>query len=338
MPVFNGEKYLLEAVKSILNQTYNIFELIIIDDGSKDGTWDILQSFCDHRICLIKNTNNMGVSRSRNLGIIRSKGKYIAFMDADDLSLPKRLERQVAFMEKNPEIGICGSWAEIIGSDRKFRMKRPINHDYLRIGLLFKSCFIHSSVMIRGAFFKYHKLYFKPNFEPSEDYELWVHSSSLFKMANIPEVLVYYRIHNQQASNVSRAIQEDNMRIIMKAQIEALNIEDSDEDFFLHESLVVGSYINIPDFPVKLEKWFLKLINANQKASIYPEKAFVYYLASLFFLACRKGNMISYLISLFVQIDSENQHGLEWISRVNFRLIGIINSLYLALKRNDRLF
>jgi glycosyltransferase involved in cell wall biosynthesis len=337
MPVYNCEKYLYEAVNSILNQTLNTFEFIIIDDNSSDMSWEILQSFHDDRITLIKNESNLGPYMARNIGLEKAKGRYIALMDADDISLANRLERQVACMEANPEVGICGTWARAIDGEHQI-MKRSLNHDYIRIGLLFKFCLINPTVMLRSLFFKERNLSFNTFLRVAGDYEMWVRSSKYFKMTNIPEVLLLYRIHKQQISFTSSREQVNTSNLVMKAQIKALGIDATEEELELHGGLVNGSYMTIPDFPVRFEKWFLKLINANHEALIYPEKIFTSYLASLFFLSCRKGNFINYLTSLSCKIESKDQHIYVLKSRIKFRLIGIIHSLYLAFKRNERLF
>ena len=120
MSVYNGEKYLERAIKSILNQTFKDFEFLIINDGSTDNSVKIIQSFNDLRLRLIHNESNIGLIKTLNKGLKLSNGKYIARMDCDDISLPKRLSIQASFMEKYPEIGVCGSWVKIIGLGKKF--------------------------------------------------------------------------------------------------------------------------------------------------------------------------------------------------------------------------
>ena len=132
MPVYNGEKYLKEAIESILNQTFKDFEFLIINDGSTDNSVKIIQSFNDLRIRLIHNESNIGLIKTLNKGLKLSNGKYIARMDCDDVSLPKRLSVQINFMEKHPEIGVCGSWVKIIGLEQKFINKYPQKHEEAR--------------------------------------------------------------------------------------------------------------------------------------------------------------------------------------------------------------
>ena len=115
MTVHNGEKHLSEAIDGILNQTFKDFEFLVIDDGSTDGSADIIQSYKDVRIRFISNGKNLSVPVSLNMGLNLARGEYIARMDCDDISLPQRLEKQVQFMDANPEVGVCGTWLETFG-------------------------------------------------------------------------------------------------------------------------------------------------------------------------------------------------------------------------------
>src|SRR3990167_9325600 len=136
MPVYNGKKYLKEAIESVLNQTFRDFEFLIIDDGSTDKSAEIIKSFNDARIRLERNVTNLGLIKTLNNGLTLSRGKYIARMDCDDISLPKRLSVQVNFMEKHPEIGICGSWVKVMGLKQEFVNRYPQKHEETRAYLL----------------------------------------------------------------------------------------------------------------------------------------------------------------------------------------------------------
>src|SRR5690606_29827801 len=109
MPVYNGEKYIKEAIRNILCQTFSNFELVIIDDGSTDSSIEIIQSIKDRRIRFLKNEKNQGIAYTRNVGLKEAKGEFLAWMDCDDLVEPNRLEIQINYLKNNPEIGICGT-------------------------------------------------------------------------------------------------------------------------------------------------------------------------------------------------------------------------------------
>lgn len=218
MSVYNCEKYLKYAVDSILNQTYKDFEFIIINDGSTDKSREILESYKDDRIKLFNNKNK-GLTKSLNEAIGYSKGEYIARIDADDIALPERFEKQVKFLDSNPEIVMCGTWADFINEDgeilREFR--RPVTDRDIKREIVFHNPFIHPSVMMRKSVFDKIGLY-DESFRHAQDYELWTRIVTKFKTANIPEKLLRYRLLKEgitQSNNLK--IRIDNFRIRWRA-------------------------------------------------------------------------------------------------------------------------
>lgn len=197
MPVYNGERFLREAIESILKQTYSDFEFIIINDGSTDKTDEIVRSYNDPRIVYIKNDKNLGLSKSFNTGIDAARGKYIARMDADDVCAPKRFERQLQFLERRPGVDIVGSNLRFI--DEKSRplsnFKRQADHIDIKFSSLFSTPMMHPTIMGKTSVFKTH--HYNEALSNSEDYELW--SRLLFKtdthFANIHEPLLFYRTY-----------------------------------------------------------------------------------------------------------------------------------------------
>lgn len=196
LPVYNGEKYLVEAIESILNQSYQKFELIIINDGSKDRSLSIIKKFKDGRIKFYNQTNK-GLAKTLNRGISLAKGIYIGRQDQDDYSYPKRLEKQVDFLNKNPKCGLVGTWAEIWEKDNKKThrsLKHPSRNKLLQFFLLFNNPFVHSSTMIRKKALVEVGLYSTDkDRQPPEDYELWSRIAQKYELANIPEILHAYR-------------------------------------------------------------------------------------------------------------------------------------------------
>lgn len=196
MPVLNGERYLKEAIESILHQTLNDLEFIIINDGSIDKTGEILDEIKDERVKVITHPQNWGLSKSINQGIKLSGGMYIARMDADDLSLPQRLASEVNFLEQNPLIGIIGSAAIMINEkgERMGQVSKPLSHKTLKWQSLFSTPLLHPTIMARSEVLKNNL--FDETFHNSEDYELW--SRLIFErnieIANLKEPLLYYRV------------------------------------------------------------------------------------------------------------------------------------------------
>jgi len=195
MPVYNCPNYVGEAIDSILDQTFCDFELIIIDDGSTDSTPEELDRFTDPRIRRYRQ-HNQGLAATLNRAISLSKAPFLARQDQDDLSLPERLQKQVLYMQANPECGLLGSWAQIMETNKLSNRyhRHPSSDCELRYGLLFNNPFVHSSVMLRKSVICQLGGYSTdPERQPPEDYELWSRISRISKLANIPEVLLIYR-------------------------------------------------------------------------------------------------------------------------------------------------
>ena len=195
LPVYNGLPYLEEALDSVLTQSFRDFELIVINDGSSDGSAAIIENLHDLRIRFFQQTNK-GLATTLNRAISLARGKYIARQDQDDVSLPSRFERQVAFLDANPDVGMVGTSAEIwVGNERTNRfLSHPTDDAALKFGLLFDNHFVHSSVMIRQPVFERVGGYSEDSSrQPPEDYELWSRVMKKYKLANLPEVLLAYR-------------------------------------------------------------------------------------------------------------------------------------------------
>lgn len=232
------------AITSILSQTYKDFEIIIVDDASTDDTLDIAKAYArkDGRVVVVKNDNNLGAAGARNKGIQRAVGKYIAIMDADDIAHPKRLAKQVAFLENNPKVGLLGTaYRTIDGSGRTIQRISPLKTDKLiRWEMLLNSPFAHSSVTYRR------ELYLQTGGYPedhllSEDYELFYRMSAITKMANLKEALVYYRISPGGLSRTQNEIQFDwASRVSHQAIAQLMGAEF----IGLEETKALRSYLN----------------------------------------------------------------------------------------------
>ncbi len=206
MSVFNGKPYLSEAVESILHQTFADFEFIIIDDGSSDGTTEILEEYAekDSRIRLIRNDGNIGLTRSLNKGIQVASGKFIARQDADDVSLPERFEKQLHRFADDERLALLGSAYEVIdGEGNTSGVDRyPADDVSIRWQMMFHNGFAHSSVMIRRDVLASHKLSYNEECEFAQDYELWSRILEFGCGANIDEPLIRYRCHGLNAGDV----------------------------------------------------------------------------------------------------------------------------------------
>ena len=209
MAVYNERPYLEGAVRSILHQTFEDFEFIIVDDGSTDGSGEVLERFAetDDRIRLT-HQENQGISRSRNRGLSMAKGRYIAVMDGDDVSKPRRLGRQVQFLRTHPEVGVVGTKIKYIDADGQVTGEWPLptDPDVTSWKLLFNACLCHPSVMVRRSLLE--ELGGYAEWMPvGLDYELWTRAVQVSRLANLPETLLKLRRH-EGAVTVSRRTEQ----------------------------------------------------------------------------------------------------------------------------------
>lgn len=200
LPTFNSELHVEEAVLSILRQTFDDFELVVVDDGSTDRTPEIVSSFGDPRVRVERFARNRGISHALNHGIALSASRYIVRMDADDVSVPHRLATQVAYMEAHPDVGVCGTHMAGFG-DYECIFAYPTGHDELKVSLLSYNAIGHPSVVLRRAALAADGLRYRDRYRHAEDYDLWVRCAQRCRIANLPEPLVRYRVHDFQVSN-----------------------------------------------------------------------------------------------------------------------------------------
>lgn len=295
MPVYNCELYIKEAVDSILNQTFIDFEFLIIDDASTDETLAIIKSFCDPRIQLIEKPLNTGYTNSLNQGLKLAKGEYIARMDGDDISVPERFEKQVSFLDANPDIVLCGTLYKVIGMDKICQY--PLTHEEIKVKLI-SGCYIaHPTVMIRKSIFNLKGLEYDSLMEPAEDYDLWSRIVFLGKVANIGEVLLEYRIHANQTSALRNKSQLDianDIKVKMLKKI--IPIFPRSILLFEFENLNVTPKLFYNKLKESITLWN-SLLSENNKIQIYNPELFREYQKSeklfLFNLLYKKHNVAS---------------------------------------------
>jgi glycosyltransferase involved in cell wall biosynthesis len=237
MPVYKTAPYLREAMDSMLCQTFKDFELIVLNDCSPDNAEEILDAYDDSRIVRYKGENNVGLSNVLNVGIEMARGKYIARMDSDDISLPNRLQIQVDYLETHSEIDLVSVGMQLFGAKESVWI-RERNPEKVKIEALFHSPVLHASSMWRKDSFERHGLRFRQEMVPAEDYDLWTRAMLKgLKLVNLPEVLYEYRIHEAQAT-----VQTD------KTAAKSREVQMA----YLHESLPSLSDRNREAFPMKL--------------------------------------------------------------------------------------
>lgn len=266
MPVYNAAPYIGEAVESILNQSYTNFEFIIIDDGSTDESISIIQSFQDSRIRFFRNEKNLKIVETLNRGLILAQGKYIARMDADDLALPERLAKQVAFLEERMEIGLCGTWYENIGN-RHGVVKLATEHDEIVFRLLIHFEMLHPSWMIRRNLVQIYGLKYELLY--GEDYQFLLKMLPIAKIANLPEVLMKYRQFETSMSKSNWNKTEENCRTVRKNIFTLLGFEKiSDNQLVLLKKCYYQDYSFEKTDLQELDVFFQGIFNSSFSQTI----------------------------------------------------------------------
>lgn len=258
---FNAEKYIAETIESVLNQTFQDFELLIVDDGCADNTYVQILEFSDTRIRVIRNEQNKGTMESANIGLAHSRGKYIARIDADDIALPIRLEKQIAFMEANPNVGLCGTFAETFGTEKGL-LSSPTVDAEIAVDLFFYNCFVHSSVIMRRSVLVQYQLFYRIPF--SDDYDLWCQMSRVTRVRNIPDILVRYRKHATQ---------------ITKTHLSKF-VESTNEVIATHLNTLFGDILSLDDLKLlhtviiepEVEPRYAQILALNNKLNFYNDK------------------------------------------------------------------
>ena len=200
MPVYNVAPYLREAMDSILAQTFQDFELIVLDDCSPDNSAEILDTYTDERIVRYRGEKNMGLSNVLNVGMQLARGEFIARMDSDDLSTHERLAVQVAYLEAHPEVDLCSCGMQLFGAKQETWVRETYVED-VKITALFHSPILHASSMWRREAFERVGLRFLQEMVPAEDYDMWTRAMAAgLRLVNIPQVMYLYRIHPSQAT------------------------------------------------------------------------------------------------------------------------------------------
>jgi len=272
MPVYNAERFLRQAIESILSQTFTGFEYLIIDDGSIDASRDIVRSYNDKRIRFIESEKNLGLIKTLNRGLALAKGEYIARQDADDISHPTRLEKQVTFLNSYPEIVLLGT--EVNSIDQHGRRSKPYGCSTvssalaIRWQLMFDNPFVHPSVMMRTEIVRKFGGY-DEHFLDCEDYDLFSRLTYIYKTTNLKETLLDYRYHPESID--ANRTKENNLLIgdiLRRTYTNYMKVDPPEE--------LIGIWLSIKnphDFHSSINvKEFIKYIDFiyNKFISIYP--------------------------------------------------------------------
>lgn len=283
MAVYNGGKTVKRAIDSILQQTLTEFKFIIVNDGSTDGTAVILKKYRDPRIVVLTNERNEGLQYSLNRAIDNSEGEYIARMDADDYSMPQRLAVQIDFCNRNPHIGVCGSWVRGGNSIFSTLWKYPCDHEDIKALLLFESCIAHPSIVFRKSAFSKELLHYDPTYKRCEDYELWTKLILHAQFSVVPEPLLNYTVIKGTGKRPS----EQLMQNIWNRYLDSAGFKLTEEEKSLHSTMCQMTRNDAtPELVDRSEKYLLRLIKMNNQLNYFNPDALKRAVAGRWYKIC----------------------------------------------------
>lgn len=282
MPVYGGETHLRASIQSVINQNFPDWELILLDDCSPDRSVEVIDTFNDERIRLLRNASNQGLVAARNRIMDESRGEFLAWLDQDDLAFPDRIATQVHFLERYPHVSVCGSFTETLmeqhGLPSRVRLEVfPKSHHQIRAAMAFLNPMACNTVTMRLTDFRERSLRFRPEFGNSLDYDMWSQASDRLLFENIPRPLGAYRVHPQQTSQ-GAALEVMNQQAI-RVQVElierSLQIPISTDQRSLHASATIAP-LDIHDAGHLLEiaSWFASLRQANLRHRAFDVESF----------------------------------------------------------------
>lgn len=295
MPVYNGERYLEDAINSVLSQTFKDYELLIIDDGSTDSSIKIIQSIEDSRIRFLRNGKNQGIAYTRNIGLKEAKGSYLAWMDCDDLIEPNRFEIQINYLKSNLEIGICGTAQNRFGEGKPRVTREYTDTEMIKAALLFRPAIRPPTAMYRMKLIREAKLTYDTRLAVAEDYDFFFEASFHFPIKNLDQVLYHYRASESSIMKIYSDRQQelfDFHKIIYTKAFEKLGIPNLEKNFELHYSCFSTQLITSFTELTEIYEWLLYLKTQNTEIQLYGEEAFNKVLASRFFSICKKASQI----------------------------------------------
>lgn len=250
LPVYNSEEYIFDAVSSITNQSYQNLEILVIVNGTTDNSIAEINKIIDSRIRIIEITESIGLIKALNIGISESKGSYIARMDADDISEPTRLQKQLNFLENNKDYGVCSSWFKTFGGTNSIVKYKSEDHS-IKLSLFHECHICHPSVLIRKSILDKYKIQYSIDFPHSEDYALWVELSEKTKFYTFPEILLRYRDHESNISKIESEKQKFLSIDVKKYYFSKLGTAVNDQEVKIYTKFAYA------DFSLAIDEIFI---------------------------------------------------------------------------------
>ncbi len=290
IPVHNRERYICVAVNSILAQTFEDFELVVVDDGSTDRTVAVLESYSDPRLRVARNPRNLGIPATRNHGLELARGEYIALLDSDDHAYPERLAHQVRFLDANPKITQVGTWCSFMDSDGNMLDKvrrQPLQSDDIHAHLLFHCPVINRTVMARTETLR--SIGYDTEFPRCQDYDMHCRLVTAgHSLANLPEILVCGREHPGRFTGQTSDLGRDRKIAIYRRMLARIEIEANEQELGRHHALTRPSErpVEVEAYLEWAEAWLWRIKQANRARPIYPEPSLSRALGAVWALNC----------------------------------------------------
>lgn len=277
MAAFNCKAHAAQAIDSVLAQTFNDFEFIIIDDGSTDGTQGVLSAYAsrDTRVKLLQNPRNVGIADTLNAGLQQCRGEYVARMDADDICHVDRFQKQIQFLEEHPDVGVCGTAYEMFGGSSGTCRHPQTDAEIKILHLLGNTAIGHPTALFRRSVVTQCGAAFKRDEFPAEDLWFWIRLGFVTKLANLSETLLHYRVHEGQVSMAKKRLQQEKAaqaRLFFASRI--FGRELTSEEIAAHKVLA-GSCVGTTAELDQVNAYGKRLADANAAAKLVDQSALV---------------------------------------------------------------
>jgi glycosyltransferase involved in cell wall biosynthesis len=323
VPVFNRAGTIGHAVKSLAQQSLADIEIIVVDDGSTDASAEVAAAAGGSLVRVLCHGFNRGIPAARNTGLQAARGKYIAWLDSDDLARPSRLERQAAYLEHNPDVALVGASARRIDERgrRKFGARVPfLAHEVLEPALLFRSPFQQSSIMARADVLK--EFEYRSEFPVCEDLDMFIRVSREHRTANLKEVLIDRRIHDGQIGRVEHALVRDRKRVLLRPLLQEIGIDPTSEDLDRHITLgAMKGQAKDREYVAWADQWMKRLRSFNKRHKRYDERGLALVCGRAWLNTCyaaRRGNQRALATKAFLgsslTLGLIGRPGLEWLA------------------------
>lgn len=295
MSAYNEEAYIEKAIMSILHQTEQDFELIIFDDCSTDATVDIIKSIKDERIKLYENTENCGLTRNLNKGLRIAKGRYIARMDGDDISLPERFEKQVKYFEEHPKVMLISCQTQNFG-ESSLCWRLTENSEELKVRMLVRPVFAHPGFMMKRELLDEGFLY-DETFRTAQDYELASRVAGKYEIGIVQEILLYYRVHKKQVSSLSGKEQFNNADRVREKLWNQVGAALSENEKRMLQKWAKEELADSITEYVEINRLIDEILKANKDSHVYQQEVLEKTLNRLLYLWLIRSKKPGYLLA-----------------------------------------